>query len=118
MKEGRGVASVASEGKESEGVEKKESEGVEKKESEGLEKNTLPQDKTSSQPITNDKKETKRLPPVDANGKPVSVDHHWKEFMKKSRKSQKKAEKKERVTSFFDDDMATVGTKKVPLRSK
>ena len=109
MKEGRGVASVASEGKESEGVEKKESEGVEK--------NTLPQDKTSSQPITNDKKETKRLPPVDANGTPVSVDHHWKEFMKKSRKSQK-AEKKERVTSFFDDDMATVGTKKVPLRSK
>lgn len=112
------MASVASEGKESEGVEKKESEGVEKKESEGVEKNTLPQDKTSSQPITNDKKETKRLPPVDANGKPVSVDHHWKEFMKKSRKSQKKAEKKERVTSFFDDDMATVGTKKVPLRSK
>ena len=117
MKEGRGVASVASEGKESEGVEKKESEGVEKKESEGVEKNTLPQDKTSSQPITNDKKETKRLPPVDANGKPVSVDHHWKEFMKKNRKSQK-AEKKEKVTSFFDDDMATVGTKKVPLRSK
>ena len=40
-----------------------------------------------------------------------------KEFMKKNRKSQK-AEKKEKVTSFFDDDMATVGTKKVPLRSK
>ena len=33
-------------------------------------------------------------------------------------KKKTKAEKKEKVTSFFDDDMATVGTKKVPLRSK
>ena len=138
MKEGRGVGSVAGEGKEGE-VEKKEGEvvekegEVEKKEGEVEKKNTLPQDKTSSQPIK-DGKETKRLPPVDANGKPVSVDHHWKEFMKKSGKSgksqkngksqkkdekkEKKAEKKEKVTTFFDDDTETVGTKKVPLRSK
>ena len=115
MKEGRGVASVASgevSGKSVE-VENEKGEASGDKQSD-----TLPQDKTTTQPV----KETKRQPPVDANGKPVSVDHHWKEFMKKSGKSGKsqkrKDEKKEkRVESFFDDT-ETVSTKKVPLRSK
>ena len=131
MKEGKGVESmasgkegVASDGKEGEASDGKEGEASDGKKgvaSDGKEDETITQKTT--QPV-NTGKETKRQPPVDANGKPVSVDHHWKEFMKKSGKSQKrknevKEEKKEKkAKTFFDDDSETVGTKKVPLRSK
>ena len=130
MKEGKAVGSGEKDGMENgkEGVESGKEDAVESGKKDGVEsgKNVSSSHNKTAQPINVGKEETKRQPPVDANGKPVSVDHHWKEFMKKSgksgksqkRKEERKEEKGKRAKTFFDDDSETVGTKKVPLRSK
>ena len=122
MKQGKDVTGVESE-KRGVSVESEKGDTASEKKGEmDSEKKgeTTSEKKEATQPA---KTEVKRQPPVDADGKPVSVDHHWKEFVKKSGKSvkrreEKKEERAKKVKTFFDDDAETVGTKKVPLRSK
>lgn len=75
-------------------------------------------------------------PPIDAEGKPISVDNHWKQFLATNKPSGKPAggrrnekrtstmpssssgKKEKRVESFFDDEKETRPTKKIPLKRK
>ena len=65
--------------------------------------------------------------PMDSDGKPVSVDQHWKQFMEKNGKKKKKKPAMEKKSEyvFGDDDDDIFGNgeqtkkmKKIPLKKK